>query len=109
MVTKMPALKSTLDGLVPGTSTCGSLFLIAAWMTWICCEISESWSGSSRLNSSKHPHAPHLTSPTKMRPMLFESMPSSQLNTSTCRPKALPSALTDSVLPVPAGPYGLPP
>ena len=36
-------------------------------------------------------------------------MPSSQLNTSTCRPNAWPSALTDSVLPVPAGPYGLPP
>eukprot|EP00962_Isochrysis_galbana_P019611 scaffold5708_cov107-Isochrysis_galbana.AAC.11 len=55
------------------------------------------------------PQAPHLMRPTKMRPIDLESMPSSQLKTSTCRPKALPSALTDSVLPVPAGPYGLPP
>ena len=44
-----------------------------------------------------------------MRPIDLESMPSSQLKTSTCRPKAPPSALTDSVLPVPAGPYGQPP
>ena len=34
---------------------------------------------------------------------------SSQLNTSTCRPKRPPRALTDSVFPVPAGPYGFPP
>ena len=34
---------------------------------------------------------------------------SSQLNTNTWRPSRDPSALTDSVLPVPAGPYGLPP
>jgi hypothetical protein len=40
----------------------------------------------------------------KMRPMLWKSMPSSQLNTSTCLPMAPPSAFTDSVLPVPAGP-----
>ena len=80
-----------------------------SWMTWICCEIAESWSSLRRLNSSKQPHAPHLTSPQKMRPMLWKSMPSSQLKTSTWRPNALPSALTLSVLPVPAGPYGLPP
>jgi hypothetical protein len=30
-------------------------------------------------------------------------------NAHTCLPRARPSALTDSVLPVPAGPYGLPP
>ena len=30
---------------------------------------------------------------------------SSQLNTSTCLPNVDPSALTDSVFPVPAGPY----
>ena len=104
----MPAFEST-EVAVPLTSHCGSRPLIAPWMIWICCEISDSWSGSSRLNSSKQPHAPHLTSPTKMRPIDLESMPSSQLKTSTCRPNALPSALTDSVLPVPAGPYGLPP
>lgn len=27
----------------------------------------------------------------------------------TCRPKAWPNAFTDSVFPVPAGPYGFPP
>jgi hypothetical protein len=31
------------------------------------------------------------------------------LKTSTCLPNRPPRALTDSVLPVPAGPYGLPP
>jgi hypothetical protein len=30
---------------------------------------------------------------------------SSQLKTKTCRPNVEPKALTDSVLPVPAGPY----
>ena len=34
---------------------------------------------------------------------------SSQLKTSTCLPNRPPRALIDSVLPVPAGPYGLPP
>jgi hypothetical protein len=40
---------------------------------------------------------------------LIENVTSSQLKTRTCRPSREPSALTDSVLPVPAGPYGLPP
>lgn len=34
---------------------------------------------------------------------------SSQLNTNTNLPKVLPNILTDSVLPVPAGPKGAPP
>lgn len=34
---------------------------------------------------------------------------SSQLKTRTWRPNRPPRALTDSVLPVPAGPYGFPP
>ena len=42
--------------------------------------------------------------PTKMRPMAWKSNVSSQLNTSTNRPSWFPRALTDSVLPVPAGP-----
>lgn len=139
-------------------------------------ETADRTDSSKRLNSSKQPHAPHFSKPTKIRPMDFTSMPyrkkqtafhiigfhllqrstvitfkyvnsccrlcafknvdhnqriysvdntspnrvdekslkrfgltSSQLKTRTCRPNSAPSALTDSVLPVPAGPYGFPP
>lgn len=41
--------------------------------------------------------------------MAWKSKFSSQLNTSTNRPMREPSAFTLSVLPVPAGPKGLPP
>eukprot|EP00961_Rhodomonas_salina_P168179 2267132-Rhodomonas_salina.1 len=51
--------------------------LSAAWIVWICCDTAESTSGSRRLNSSKQPHAPHLTNPVKMRPMDLKSIPSS--------------------------------
>ncbi len=89
---------------------CGQLLpWTPTWMVWICWLTADSTSSSRRLNSSKQPQAPHLTRPTKMRPMDLKSNSSSQLNTSTCRASACPSALTDSVLPVPAGPYGLPP
>lgn len=147
-----------------------------SWMAWICMETADSTASSKRLNSSKQPHAPHFTNPTKIRPIDFTSIPwktdqkkkqslsfvlnlqsyfvcacvwtnqkvsvcvclllhicdswiycihvfscsfrfvyifcfsqkhlytSSQLNTSTWRPNSPPKALTDSVLPVPAGP-----
>ena len=41
MVTKMPAFAST-SVVVPSSSILGCRALIAAWITWICCEISES-------------------------------------------------------------------
>jgi len=74
-------------------------------------ETALSWSSFSLLNSSKHPQAPNdddvdddiddddddddysipqLHSPVKMRPIDLKSIPSSQLNTSTCRPIWLP-------------------
>ena len=103
IVTKIPASLFTSIFLF-SSSTVGSWFLIAHWMTWICWEIAESCSSKSLLNSSKHPQAPHFTSPMKILPIDLKSMPSSQLNTRTCLPKAYPRAFTDSVFPVPAGP-----
>ena len=41
MVTKIPAFAST-SVVVPSSSILGCRALIAAWITWICCEISES-------------------------------------------------------------------
>lgn len=55
----------------------------SSYLTWICMETAESTASSRRLNSSKHPHAPHLTRPTKILPIDWTSMPSSQLNTRT--------------------------
>ena len=57
------------------SSTLGTLFLMASWMTWICMDTADSTASSSRLNSSKQPHAPHLTSPMKIRPIDFTSIP----------------------------------
>ena len=45
--------------------------------------------------------------PVKILPIDLKSMPSSQLNTRHCRPRACASAFTLSVLPVPAGQNGL--
>lgn len=45
----------------------------------------------------------------KILPIALKSKFSSQQKIKTNLPKALPSALTDSVLPVPAGPNGDPP
>ena len=81
----------------------------AAWMVWIWLDTALRTSSSSRLNSSKHPQAPHFSSPVNIRPIDLKSNSSSQLNTNTCRPSACPRAFTLSVFPVPAGPYGLPP
>ena len=67
--------------------------------------MADNYSSKSLLNSSKQPQAPHFTSPINIRPIDLKSKPSSQLKTRTYLPKAYPSALTDSVFPVPAGPY----
>lgn len=40
---------------------------MASWMTWICCDIADSWSSLRRLNSSKHPHAPHCSHACEQR------------------------------------------
>lgn len=71
--------------------------------------MADSYSSKRRLNSSKQPQAPHFTNPINILPIDLKSMPSSQLNTKTYLPNAYPKAFTDSVFPVPAGPYGLPP
>lgn len=76
----------------------------ASCIVCTCCETAESILSSSRLNSSKQPHAPTWQRPTKIRPIAWKSKVSSQLNTSTKRPSWLPRAFTDSVFPVPAGP-----
>ena len=78
-------------------------------MVQICCDTADRMRSSSRLNSSKQPHAPTWHSPRKMRPMAWKSKDSSQLNTRQKRPSSDASIFTDSVLPVPAGPNGLPP
>ena len=39
------------------------------WMVRSCCATTESTSMSMRLNSSKHPHAPHWLKPAKNLPM----------------------------------------
>uniref|UniRef100_A0A1A9VH62 Uncharacterized protein n=1 Tax=Glossina austeni TaxID=7395 RepID=A0A1A9VH62_GLOAU len=86
----------------------------------------ESVASCRRLNSSKQPQAPQRAKPhiykicIKLKTCLHlranagtfrHTWPhtSSQLNTNTKRPSNAPKALTHSVLPVPAGPKGLPP
>lgn len=67
----------------PSKSQCVCRFLIASCMVCICMETADNTASSNLLNSSKHPHAPHLTNPVNIRPIDFTSIPSSQLNTST--------------------------
>jgi len=69
-----PIIKKLLTFL-PRSSTDGDLCLMASWITWICIETADRTASSSRLNSSKQPHAPHLISPMNMRPIDFTSMP----------------------------------
>ena len=102
-VTKMPASWFTSISRAMNVMVVARDFS-AAWMVWICDDTALRTSSSRRLNSSKHPRAPHFSRPVKMRPMDLKSNSSSQLNTKTCRPMACPRAFTDSVLPVPAGP-----
>lgn len=47
-------------------------------MVRICCDTADSIRSSSRLNSSKQPHAPHWHRPTKMRDIAAKSNVSSQ-------------------------------
>ena len=53
----------------PSNKNSSSLFLSASWMLFTCDDTTESTSTVMRLNSSKHPHAPHCTRPLKMLPM----------------------------------------
>lgn len=46
-----------------------------SWMAWICMETADNTASSKRLNSSKQPHAPHFTKPTKIRPIDLTSIP----------------------------------
>lgn len=46
-----------------------------SWMAWICMETADRTASSKRLNSSKQPHAPHFTKPTKILPIDFTSIP----------------------------------
>ncbi|KAI9578641.1 hypothetical protein GQX74_009215 [Glossina fuscipes] len=68
----------------------------------------ESVASCRRLNSSKQPQAPQRAKPVSTFRHTWPHT-SSQLNTNTKRPSNAPKALTHSVLPVPAGPKGLPP
>ena len=78
--------------------------LRASWIVCTCWDTADNILSSSLLNSSKQPQAPTWHRPTKIRPIAWKSNVSSQLKTSTKRPNWWPRALTDSVLPVPAGP-----
>lgn len=66
--------------------------------------MTESTDMSIRLNSSKHPQAPHWQRPANIWPTARKSIPSPQLVTTHSRPNALAKSLVVSVLPVPAGP-----
>jgi len=61
------------------------------------------------LNSSKQHHAPVPHNPLKNLHMAIWSIEELQLNTWHWIAIALAKSLTDSVLPVPAGPSGPPP
>ena len=56
--------------------------------------------------SSKHPTAPHSTMPIRILERFCLSIAESQLKTIHGLPIFYANALTDSVLPVPAGPCG---
>lgn len=70
--------------------------------SWV--EMTDNTDISIRLNSSKHPQAPHWQSPARIWPTARKSIPSPQLVTTQSRPRALARSLVVSVLPVPAGP-----
>ena len=71
--------------------------------------MTESTSRSILLNSSKQHHAPEAARPLKNLAIAMKSRPSEQLNTTHYTAIAFARSLTDSVLPVPAGPSGAPP
>ena len=68
MVMKMPVVGRMLISL-PSNTNSSRRFRSASWMHFTCDDTTESTSTVIRLNSSKHPHAPHCTSPLKMLPM----------------------------------------
>ena len=108
IVTKT-AVVGTSGVALPEISTAEAFDKSPSWINRNCCATADSAPSSNRLNSSKQPHAPVLQRPRSNRPVAPRSKASSQLKTTTCRPHKAPSARTDSVLPVPAGPTGLPP
>lgn len=108
MVTKLPTWGLSLT-YFPINSILFCLSLNPVWITKICWEQADNILYSNLLNSSKHPQAPTWHKPIKIRPIAWKSKVSSQLKTNTNRPSWAPKALTDSVLPVPAGPNGAPP
>lgn len=61
---------------------------------------------SNLLNSSKHTIEPTSQAPIKILPTAASLKFSSVLKTKTGLPNCIASALTDSVFPVPALPYG---
>ena len=102
MVTNTPVCSCTWS--VRPTSSMAERDASPCWIACTCCETLLSTRSSSRLNSSKQPNAPTRHTPRNRRPIAWKSNCRSQLKTSTRRPSAAPSALTVSVLPVPAGP-----
>ena len=64
------------------------LFFRANCIICIWIEIADNCSSNKRLNSSKQPHAPDFTKPINILPIALKSIPSSQLKTKTCLPKA---------------------
>ena len=65
---KIPVVGKMLISL-PSNTNSSRRFLNASWMHFTCDDTTESTSTVIRLNSSKHPHAPHCTKPLKMLPM----------------------------------------
>ena len=108
MVTKMPVLLSRA-AVFPRISMVPVCRSRDVWMLSICVDTALRMFSSSLLNSSKQPQVPICAMPKSSRPIDWKSKESSQLNTNTILPRFWPSALTVSVLPVPAGPKGEPP
>ena len=99
----------TISSSVPSNINLSTPAMIARCIVNICCAITDNTSNSILLNSSKHDQAPAAASPLKNLPIAKKSSPSEQLNTITYFAIPLPKSLTNSVLPVPAGPWGAPP
>lgn len=94
---------------MPSKSNVSLFYVIASNIIFIYIAITDNTSISILLNSSKQPQNPVITNPSNKSFIFFTSIPSLQLYTNTNLPKFLPKSFTVSVLPVPAGPYGLPP
>ena len=68
MVMKMVHVGFSISS-VPSKKNRVTPWLIAIWMHWICCAITDRTSSSIRLNSSKHDHAPDCARPLKNLPI----------------------------------------